>query len=182
MIHPPAHYPLVVLVVGVLLLLFGRKLFWLFLGFAGFAAGVAATEYLLPHQSELFTLVVALALGLVGALLAIFLQKVAIAIAGFAGGGYLAYLLCERFYGLATMGQLGPWLAFLVGGIIGAILMSLFFNWALIILSSLHGSHMILRALTLPPHYFMLLYVVLALVGIVIQASAFRKPSRVAVE
>ena len=82
MLQSDLHYPLIFLVVGLLLLLAGRRLFWLFVAVAGFVAGVEAVPYVLPLQTELFTLVVGLAFGLLGALLAFFLQKLAIAIAG----------------------------------------------------------------------------------------------------
>jgi hypothetical protein len=177
MLHSELHYPLAFLLVGLLLLLLGRRLFWLFVAVVGFVVGVEAAQYVLPHQTELFTLIVALVLGLLGALLAIFLQKVAIALAGFAGGGYLAVVLGAPLLGGAGIKYPGAWLCFLVGGILGAILLIVFFNWALIILSSLHGAQLILRALPTPPHYFTILLVVLALVGICVQASTYRRPS-----
>jgi hypothetical protein len=175
--HSILHYPLLFLVPGLLLLFLGRRLFWLFVAVAGFVVGVEAAPYLLPHQTELFTLVVALVLGVIGALLALFLQKVAIAIGGFVGGGYLAAVLCAPLLGGAGMRYPGAWLCFLVGGILGAILMMVFFNWALIILSSLQGAHLILRGLPTPHHYFPILFVILAIIGIVVQASTYRRPS-----
>ncbi len=91
--HSAVHYSLVFLVLGLLLLLLGRRLFWLFVAVAGFVVGVQAAPYILPHQSELFLLGIALVLGVIGALLAIFLQKVAIALGGFVAGGYIAMVL-----------------------------------------------------------------------------------------
>jgi hypothetical protein len=158
-------------------LLFGRKLFWLFLAVAGFVVGVEAARYLFPHQTELFTLAVALALGVAGALLAVFLQKVAIAVGGFVGGGYLAAALGAPVLGSAGLRYPGVWIAFLIGGILGAILLFIFFNWALIFLSSMQGAHLILRGVAAPPHYFSILFLVLAIVGIVIQASSYRRRS-----
>ena len=177
-IHLPVlHYPLVYLILGLLLLLLGRRLFWLFVAVAGFVAGVEAAPYVLPHQSELSVLIVALVLGVIGALLAVFLQKVAIALGGFVAGGYLAIVLCAPLLGGAGIAYPGAWLCFLIGGILGAILLFIFFNWALIILSSVHGAHMILQALAPPQHYFMILLVILALAGIAIQAATYRRPS-----
>jgi hypothetical protein len=177
MLHSALDYPLAFILVGLLLLVAGRRLFWLFVAVVGFVVGVEAAHYILPHQTELFTLVVALVLGLMGALLAIFLQKVAIAIAGFAGGGYLAVVIGAPLLGGVGTRYPGAWLCFLVGGILGAILLMVFFNWALIILSSLHGAHLILRGLSAPSHYFTLLLLVIALVGIFIQASTYRTPT-----
>ena len=65
------------------LLLVGRKLFWLFVGTIGFVIGIqVATRFF--HGSELITIVAGLVLGIIFAVLAIFLES--IAIAGFLGG------------------------------------------------------------------------------------------------
>lgn len=193
MFHSGLHYPLAFLVVGLLLLLLGRRLFWLFVAVAGFVLGVEAAPFILPHQSELFTLLIAIVLGMVGAVLAIFVQKLAVAIGGFFGGGYLATVLCAPLFGGIGMEYPGAWLCFLIGGILGTFLMIVFFNWALIILSSLQGAHLILRALPIGgmpiirgiplkhPHFpfphFPILVVILAVIGIGIQASTYRRPS-----
>lgn len=176
MLHSSLQYSLPLLLVGFVLLLFGRSLFWLFVAVAGFVAGMEAAPYLLPHQTELFTLVVALILGLIGALLALFLQKVAIVIAGFITGGHLAAVLLAPVASRAGGLYPGAVLFFIIGGIVGAILLYIFFNWALIILSSMYGAHLILQGFAPPRHLFSILFIVLALVGILVQASTYRRP------
>ena len=57
--------------IGVLLLVFGRKLFWLFVG-VGFLWGFQIASQLLPANSQIAILAAALVLGLIGAVLAIF--------------------------------------------------------------------------------------------------------------
>jgi hypothetical protein len=39
----------------------------------------------------------------------------------------------------------------------------------------MQGAHLILRGVGAPPHYFSILFLVLAIVGIVIQASTYRR-------
>lgn len=178
---PELHYPLAFIIVGSLLLLLGRRLFWLFVAAGGFLLGVMAAPYILPHQGDIFTLVVAGLLGIIGALLAIFVQKVAIAIGGFVAGGYLGAVLGAPLLGGVGAAYPGAWICFLVGGLLGALLMMVFFNWALIILSSLQGAHMIIRGLptfrTFPllRRHHPILFVVLAIIGVVIQAATYRK-------
>ena len=171
------HYPLAFLVIGLVFLLFGRSLFWLFVAGLGFVAGVFAAHYFLPHQTELFTLILALVLGILGALLAIFVQKLAVGVAGFAGGGALAVALCAPLLGGTGYTYPGAWLCFLIGGILGAILMLAFFNWALIILTSFHGAHLIGEALPRRPGYLHhpFLIILLAFIGILVQASIYRR-------
>jgi len=175
MLHSSLQYALPFLVVGSLLLFLGRKLFWLFVAVAGFVAGIEAAHYLLPHQTELVTLILALVLGLIGALLAIFLQKLAIFVGGFVAGGYLTAVVAAPILGGAGVRHPGTWLCFLIGGILGAILLFIFFNWALIILSSMQGAHMILRSFTLPRHDISMLFILLAVIGIIVQAATYRR-------
>ena len=181
-LHPGSHYPLAFLLLGVLLLFLGRRLFWLFVGAAGFIGGVLAAPYILPHQGELFTLVIALILGVLGALLAIFVQKLAVAIAGFCGGGALAVVLGAPLLGGTGFTYPGAWLCFLIGGLVGLVLMLMFFNWALIILSSLDGAHLVIRGITpilgsryLPRHHYPILFILLAVIGIAVQAATYRR-------
>src|SRR5438105_5639217 len=112
--------PIVSVLIGVLILFFGRKLFWLCVAAIGFAAGVELAPHLVQEPSPLLALTVALVLGLMGALLALFLQKIAIAIAGFFAGGKLAVAISAAFF--AQHAQYFG-LTFLIGGIIGTILL-----------------------------------------------------------
>jgi hypothetical protein len=172
MLHSHSAYSFTFLILGFVILLFGRKLFWLFVAVAGFLVGVDIAPHIVPHQSEMLTLAVAIVLGILGALLALFLQKLAIAISGFVAGGYLAATLAAPALGIHFP---GPWLCFIIGGILGAILLFIFFNWALIILSSLQGAHFILAGFFSPRHYFSILFILIALVGIFVQASTYRR-------
>ena len=61
--------------IGAVILFFGRKLFWLCVAAVGFAAGVEIAPHLVHEPSPLLALAVALVLGLIGALLALFLQS-----------------------------------------------------------------------------------------------------------
>jgi len=158
-------------VFGGALLLFGRKLFWLFVGALGFVVGIqVATRFF--HGSELVTIVAGLVLGIIFALLAIFLESIAIAIAGFLGGGYILLNITALFgldKGVAT------WLAFIIGGIIGLILVSILFDWALIIISSLAGASMVVSGFNFGIATGGLIFLVLLIVGVLIQASELRK-------
>src|ERR1044071_6572953 len=89
---PSAHFSVAIAgaLIGVVILLFGRKLFWLCVAAVGFAAGVEIAPHLVQHPSPMLALTFALVLGFVGALLAMFLQKIAVGIAGFVAGGRLA--------------------------------------------------------------------------------------------
>jgi hypothetical protein len=166
--------PLINLIIGLVLLLFGRHLFWLFVAVAGFVLGVLVAPLLLPGQPDWLILLVALVLGVVGVLLAVVVQQIAIGLAGFIFGGYALLSL------LAALGlRISPWewLIYIIGGIIGAVLVLYLFDPALIGLSALVGATLVTEAVrlsgivTLTPPVDLVLWVVLVIVGIAFQAG-----------
>jgi len=160
--------------IGVVILLFGRKLFWLCVAAVGFAAGVEIAPHVVHEPSPLMALIIALVLGLIGALLALFLQKIAIAVLGFLAGGKLAGAIAAAF--LVHYAQYSV-IIFVVGGIIGAILLLVLFDWALIIVSSLIGAHLIVYqgAIVLPQSGSLIVSIGLAVIGILVQTASFRR-------
>jgi hypothetical protein len=164
--------PILSVLIGAIILFFGRKLFWLCVAAVGFAAGMEVAPHLMHEPTPVLQLSVALVFGFVGALLALFLQKIAIAIAGFLAGGKLAMALVGAFI---AEGARYPGITFVVGGIIGAILLLMLFDWALIVMSAVVGAYLIGLNVTLPPTGATILFIALAAIGIVVQAAAFRR-------
>jgi hypothetical protein len=171
---PPMHFSVAIVgaLIGVVILLFGRKLFWLCVAAVGFAAGVEIAPHVVHEPSPLMALIIALVLGLIGALLALFLQKIAIAVLGFLAGGKLAGAITAAF--LVQYAQYSA-IIFVVGGIIGAILLLMLFDWALIIVSSLIGAHLIQSAIVLPASGSTIVFIGLAVLGVLVQAASFRR-------
>ena len=158
--------------IGIAILFFGRKLFWLTVAAVGFAVGVEIAPLLVNESSSLLALLIALVLGILGALLALFLQKVAIALLGFLAGGKLATAIAAAFF--VHYAQYST-IIFVIGGIIGAILLPAVFGWALIVVSSFIGAYLIQSAIVLPPTGSTLVFIGLAIVGIFVQAASFRR-------
>jgi len=164
--------PILSVLIGVIVLFFGRRLFWLCVAAVGFAAGVEFAPHLMHEPTQALQLSIAIVFGFIGALLALFLQKVAIAVAGFLAGGKLAMALIGAFI---AEGARYPGITFIVGGIIGMILLLVLFDWALIVMSALVGAYLIGHTIVLPPTGATLLFVGLAAIGIIVQATAFRR-------
>ena len=158
--------------IGIAILFFGRKLFWLTVAAVGFAVGVEIAPLLVNESSSLLALLIALVLGILGALLALFLQKVAIAVLGFFAGGKLATAIAAAFF--VHYAQYST-IIFVIGGIIGAILLLAIFGWALIFVSSFIGAYLIQSAIVLPPTGSTLVFIGLAIVGIFVQGASFRR-------
>ncbi len=164
--------PLLSLLIGIALLFFGRRLFWLFVAALGFAIGLQLAPYFMQNPPPWVSLAISLLLGLFGALLAFLLQKVAIGIAGFLVGGRLAVAIVAalmanhaQYYGVT----------FIVGGIVGALMLLALFDWALIVFSSIEGAQLIASSVHLPATGTTILVVGLAIFGIVAQGVMFRR-------
>ncbi len=161
--------PIVALVVGVVLLLFGRRLFWVFVGVVGFMAGWHLALGSWRHSPGGGRLLLALLAGLLGVVLALLLQKLAVALAGFFVGAYLlAGLLGWPLEALRP----GQQLVLLLAGVVAAVLALLVFDFALILYSALAGAGLIVDNvhLRLGGTARLLLLVVLAAVGAAVQA------------
>ncbi|MBI5651546.1 MAG: DUF4203 domain-containing protein [Chloroflexi bacterium] len=153
---------------GAAMLIFGRQLFWLFVGGTGFIVGAEIATRIVRTQNEVMILVIALGVGILGALVAIFLQQFAVAVAGFFAGGLIAVNLLDAFNLDATMILA---LAFIIGGIVGTALVVALFDWALITLSSIAGASLITRTLDLGGGIAIGAFIALVVIGIAIQAG-----------
>jgi hypothetical protein len=159
--------PTVGLLVGAAILLLGRKLFWLFVAALGFAVGVELAPQIIHQPAPVVTLIIALVLGLLGALLAVLLQKFAVGASGFVSGGWLAIRLYEYFVGHVRNSEI----VFVIGGILGAILFLALFDWALILFSSIVGARFIAMAIVLSQTSRAILFLLLVVAGIAVQSS-----------
>lgn len=135
---------LVQILVGVALLAFGRKGLGLFLAAIGFFAGMTLVNHYVSGASPGVLFGVALAGGLIGVFIAFFLQKVAVAVAGLLGGGYIGYVTAANF-GWDQQGF--PWIPVIICGAIGIALAFFILKWALIVLSSVFGAFLVVQAL-----------------------------------
>jgi uncharacterized protein DUF4203 len=160
-------------VVGLVLLGFGRRLYWLFVGAIGFGAGLAVASRVTGREPDLTAVLVALMAGVIGAVLALFLTRVAVALAGFAAGGWLAVGLWRVV--TPPPHAAFPWLPALVGGVLGAVLSATLFKWVLIAISSLAGAALVAQYLPIDRSAQGAVLVILALLGIVAQAGLLKR-------
>jgi hypothetical protein len=156
------------LLIGLFLLFSGRIFFWLFVACVGFASFFHGAQQMWAIHSPVLILVLSIVAGAVGAIIAIFFQKVAIVVAGFAAGGYITLIFFHQF---ARVPAQVSWMPYVIGGIIGAIILYLVFDWALIILSTLAGAGLIVQVLAFKPWVEITLFLVLIVVGMIFQAK-----------
>jgi hypothetical protein len=151
---------------GVILLLFGRKLFWLFLGIAGFLIGMKMAPMFFGDEPRWIQLSIAVGMGCLGAIVAILAQRLAFALGGFFAGMYLA-LGVGHFFALVEANT--TLFIALGGGIIGAIIATLIMDTAITILVCLVGAGAIVGELQVSQTMHILIFLLLAGAGFIFQ-------------
>ena len=169
---PPTLSQGALLLLGIALLIAGRRLFWLAVGALGFLAGLALLERLAPQLSRGAMLVTALVAGLVGILLAVAVQKAAVALAGF----LLGVVLAARLLPLAGI-DAGRWQWAVVAaiGLLAAFAALALFGVALVVLTAGAGAALVAEALPLSPAVAPLLFLVLWAIGAAVQLGRGRR-------
>ena len=123
---------LIALVAGVLLLFFGKRLFWLAAALIAFLFGWQLFGDLLGPG---LSLIIAVVLGIVFAWLAIKFIRIAAYLVGFLAGAVALPLLM----GVFGVDMSGLFLAG-IGGAIGLILVAIAFDWGLILITAWAGA------------------------------------------
>jgi len=155
------------MVVGIMILFIGRKLFWLFVGSVGLLAGLTYTERFLGAQEEYVILGIAVLIGLLFAVCAFLIKKIAVGLAGFMVGAYITFYFLKVFNYQEI--QL-IWLICLLGGILGIALMAFLFDWALIFLSSVFGAVLVIQSIVLEPRVIPWAFIGMIILGCAAQA------------
>lgn len=162
-------------VAGALLLLFGRRLYWLLAAVVGFIAAFTLAGRVLPEAGEEALLWVSLLCGVAGAGLAVLAHRFLLAVVGGLGGVLIA---------LWQVQQLGvergvAWLiAAIVGGLLGAWLLGRVFGVALAVLSSLLGAQILVDRLPEPSEWTLVTYFGLVAFGLFFQLVRSRRHER----
>lgn len=158
---------IVSVLIGLILLLAGRRLFWLFVALIGFTTGMYLAREHLAVESNSLVLVIALVAGILGAILSVLVQKLAIGLAGFAAGAFAGSVFVKTFH-------LEPytWAGLAVGGVLGMVFLITVFDWALIGLSSVVGAALVSN-ITVDHKTSALVFLTALIVGVVAQALEF---------
>lgn len=163
--------------IGGLLLVTGKKLYWLVVGLCGAVAGLFVSEFFFHPEGLAARILVAVGIGAAFAVLALVLQRIMISIAGFIAGGYLGITLMDT---LQLVEPNWNWVAFLLGGLIGLLVVQMLFDLSLVIISSFAGATVILKAIGLEGPNGLIVLLVLILAGIVIQSAQGRSKPPIA--
>jgi len=155
-------------VLGAILLFLGRELNFLFAG--GMAALIALrlTPQLPPAWPEWSDYAFIGALAILAGAVPSTNERVGYFVPGFLAGGYFLMEYYEP--GVLTL----PLLPFIVGGVIGSLILGIFTEWALMIVSCLIGSYYVTNLFVLSPTARTLVNSGLFIVGALTQAIIMR--------
>jgi hypothetical protein len=156
-------------IVGGILLFLGHELNFIFAGAMAALIGFRLTPLLPPQWPSWSDAAFMITLGVIAAVLVLLNERVGYFISGFLAGGFL---LIEYFApGVLSV----PWLPFLIGGIIGSLVLGLLTEWALILVSAGIGATYVLNLFRLDPTAEILvgsgLFIVGALTQVIIMQS-----------
>ncbi len=163
------------MIAGVLLLFAGRRLFWVSVACVGF---LVAYRYALVSGvsgPSWIAWVLPLGIGLIGALVALVYQKVAVVLIGFMIGGLI---VTDMAHCLGVQGGNFTWFFLLAGALTGAVAMLIVFDWALIVFSSLSGAFVIVPSIGMSSSGSTILFFGLAALGMGVQALFFLKTGK----
>lgn len=158
------------ILLGTVLLAAGQKLFWLFVAAVGFWAGFNITPFLFFGASTWQLMFVGLVGGLLGLLSAIFLQGAAIILTGFMAGTYIFFSITRL---LGWGGGYFWWVFLFLNGIMGSVLLTVFFNPALIVITALTGAMLIVQDIPYDSFLKVILLSCLFVLGLFIQLQLF---------
>jgi hypothetical protein len=158
---------LITLILGVGLLVSGRKIFWLFVAAAGFFTGVALISRFWKGP-EWLSILIGITFGILFAILALALKSFAISLAGFLLGGS-ALLTLASLMGFERSPLI--WILYIIVGILGIILIRSFFDLALIVISSVAGASILVQLLDFKRPIAALAFVILMIMGLMVQLA-----------
>ena len=155
-------------VLGAILLFLGHELNFLFAGGMAALIGFRLTPQLPSAWPEWSGYAFMGALAIIAAAITIINKRFGYFLSGFLAGGYF---LVEYFEpGLLTL----PLLIFIIGGVIGSLILGIFTQWALVIVSCLIGSYYVTNLFVLSPTAKTLVNSGLFIVGALTQVIIMR--------
>ena len=159
---------IVQLLAGAVLLLFGRRLFWLLVAALGFFLGLGLADTYLTPDTEMLRWGLGLLAGLLAGLAMVFVQKFAIRAAGMMVAGYSTW-----WYLSLTWAPLEFWGWGLVAAaaVAGMLIARTVFDFGLIFVSALAGATLMLDGFGPEASTSRWMFLVLVLIGVAVQAS-----------
>ncbi len=167
-----ALWPVVLIILGFVAALIGRKVFWLAVAVAGFALGWFFTVTLLPDVPAQFDFVIALIGGVVGGFIGV---KAVPLIAGATGGVLFGLTLGLVSLAIWPDSVLIAWIAFFLGLVLGYLFVTKNLETGLGVVSALAGGALVGQGLSsgfnVASPWPLVAALAVAVLGIVVQVN-----------
>lgn len=159
---------LLTFILGIFLLVFGKKLLKFSIAIVGFYISLTALPMIFDNlpDTQLY-----IASGIIGFFLIFlfrFIEKTAIFTVGMLGGGIVSISLPNLFQ-IDFLNAIPQWALFLIGGFIGILAASFIFDFVLMLLTTFFGAYLLLNLVSLPFLLNLIFYLILCLIGILFQ-------------
>ncbi|MDA8017686.1 MAG: hypothetical protein MPN21_09585 [Thermoanaerobaculia bacterium] len=164
------------IVVGSLLLIFGRRLYWLALAGLGFAVALYLSREYLFFESVQQEVIVGVAAGLLGGILAVVAQQLAVRFAGIVLGAWGSFVIARILWPEADL--LLAILLAVAGAGLGFLFAAKLFDLALVLVTSIVGAILISQHLYLDAAVQAVVWLVLTLCGVAFQLRRKSKKLR----
>jgi uncharacterized membrane protein YoaK (UPF0700 family) len=155
-------------IMGGVMLILGRELNFLFAGSMTALLAIRFISYLPSNLPSWSSIAFVAGTGILVAAVAMLNERVGFVISGFVAGGYIL----SEYYSPGTSGV--PILPFIVGSGLGAIIMGLLTEWAMIVVSSVIGAVYVTSTFTLGQTERTLVTAGLVVVGLLVQVVIMR--------
>ena len=154
------------IVLGFVILIIGNQLPWLFVASVGFIAGYILGQQPLIGLSGIPLIMFSSGFALIGGLLVIYIKRIMLVLAGFLAGVYICQYLPPA---LGWTSEWITWYVLLIAGLIAAVLIFIWQSLALIFVSSLAGTTLVIQYIQIVRIPQVLLFVILFVFGITAQ-------------
>ena len=153
------------ILIGAALLILGRKYAWIFTAGIVYFITIEVIAKTLTDIPYILVIFIALVFGASSALIASLTKPLAISLAGFLASSYLFSLVASAYKWLP--GQ--TWTPYLVGGVVGLVMIAAVADWTMLVFSSLIGALMVTRSLAVSQSWILVYFLGIALIGIIVQ-------------
>ena len=162
---------LLIIVIGLILLLLGRKALWLGVFAAVFLGASTLLEYILFDQPTTTIWIASSILAATSLVLFFAVEKAMMILLGALGGGFGAYLIISASDIVSLDTLITKASVFLIGGLLGILLIQGLYNWLVTVLSTLIGAYLVASLIQGQPIFKLAAVVILTIIGISIQTK-----------
>jgi hypothetical protein len=154
------------LAIGFVTLMTGRQLYWLFIGGVAFFSIFLLVPILTDFGASVDLFFISLGIGLIIGFLASVIGRAVAAGVLFLLGGYLLFMIPNSM-GLNTTWL--SWVLFLLSGLVTVFLVFYWFDFAMVLLSSLTGAGLIVQSVKSSAANLMVVYIAMVIFGMATQ-------------